>query len=150
MYPCGSPTPSLSSEQVFSLAELLPINFSVSIVCHCLQSFISIVLLSCRCSPNHHGFESLALLAFAELQRCLRWRTPARSLFPSLSLTDKVHKSLHGRRLLLEECCVSVWLSRVKCIMNVGCHTAQLCSYLDYVMAFVSKLDCCVVPHLHL
>lgn len=38
------------------------------------------------------------------LRRCLRLRTPSRSLFPSLSLTSKVHKSLHGRRLLIEEC----------------------------------------------
>jgi len=38
------------------------------------------------------------------LQRCLRLRTPSRSLFPSLSLIGNAHKSLHGRRLLLEEC----------------------------------------------
>lgn len=38
------------------------------------------------------------------LQRCLRLRTPSRSLFPSLSLIGKEHKSLHGRRLLFKEC----------------------------------------------
>lgn len=55
-----------SSKQVL-LAELLSIILSVPIVHHCLQSFISIVFSSFRCSPNHHWLLSLALLAFAEV-----------------------------------------------------------------------------------
>lgn len=42
------------------------------------------------------------------LRRCLRLRTPSRSLFPSLSLGRTVLKSLHGRRLLLGECDITL------------------------------------------
>lgn len=102
VYPCGSQTPSTSSGQIFSLAEQLSITFSVPIVCHCFQSFISIVILLCRCSPNHHGFESLVLLVFAEVFEIKN--TFKKPVFPSLSLPGKIHMSLHGRRLLIEEC----------------------------------------------
>lgn len=63
---CGSQTPQLHLDNIF-LAELLSIILSVPMIHHCLQSFISIVFSSLRCSPNHHWLLSLALLAFAKV-----------------------------------------------------------------------------------
>lgn len=97
---CGSQTPQTHLDNILRV-ELLSIILSVPIVHRCLQSFISIVFSSFRCSPNHHWLLSLALLAFAEVFEIENTIKKPVSFFESYW---QKHKSLHGRRLLFKEC----------------------------------------------
>jgi len=132
-----------SSKQVL-WAELLSVVLSVPIVHHCLQSFISIVFSSFSCSPNHHWLLSLALLVLAEVfentyhKACfLLWVLLAMFVNPCMG------EGFFQRNV------IPLYNNWVKCIIKICLY----CSVMGLLLVsswFFSKLDCYLVPHLHL